>query len=436
MIRIALAASLFAVMSLAASAAVEIKEVRSPDGFKAWLVEEPSIPFTALEIRFKGGSVLDRPGKRGAIHLMAGLIEEGAADLDATEFTAALESLAASFEFDTYDDSFSISARFLTENRDEAIDLLRKAITEPRFEESAVDRVRSQVLSIIASDEKDTSKIAGASFEALAFDGHPYATKKEGTAEIVSALTRDDVVNAWKDVFARDRVYVGAVGDITPEELGAIMDQLFAGLPGEGSPMPATAEYQLTGGVTVIDFPTPQSVAVFGHEGITRHDPDFFPAYVLNHIVGGGGFGSRLMDEVREKRGLTYGIGSYLLPMDYGALYLGQVQSQNERIAEAIDVIRDQWRQIAEGGVTKDELENAKTYLTGAYPLRFDGNAPIARILVGMQLDDLPIDYVETRNDKVEAVSLEDIQRVAARLLKPDELHFVVVGQPEGLETN
>jgi zinc protease len=184
-----------------------------------------------------------------------------------------------------------------------------------------------------------------------------------------------------------------------------------------------------------VPFDVPQSVAIFGHEGIARDDPDFFPAFVLNEILGGGGFEARLMEEVREKRGLTYGVYSYLVPKDHASLYLGRVSSANDRIAEAIQVIRDEWSKMAEAGVTEEELEVAKTYLTGAYPLRFDGNGPIANILVGMQMDDLPVDYVNTRNAKIEAITLDDIKRVAARVLKPEALHFVVVGQPEGLDS-
>jgi zinc protease len=172
---------------------------------------------------------------------------------------------------------------------------------------------------------------------------------------------------------------------------------------------------------------------LFGHAGIEREDPDFFAAYILNEILGGRGFEARLMTEVREKRGLTYGVSSFLVGKDYTSVYMGQVASANDRIAEAIEVIRTEWQRMADAGVTDAELLDAQTYLTGAYPLRFDGNASIAGILVGMQADDLPIDYINTRNDRVRAVTVDDIARVASRLLDPDMLTFVVVGQPQGL---
>lgn len=417
-----------------ASAEIEIDEVTSPGGIDAWLVQEPSIPFVALELRFRGGASLDPEGKRGAVNLMTGLLEEGAGDMDARAFAEATESLAAQFTFDAGDDAVAVSARFLTENRDEAVALLREALVSPTFEQTAIDRVRAQVLSSIRSDVTDPNAIAARTFDARAFGDHPYGSDYQGTVESVSGLTRDDIVEAFENALARDRVYVAAAGDITPEALGSLLDTLLADLPESGAPLPEDIDVDMTEGVTVVPFDTPQSVAMFGHEGLPRDHPDFFAAYVLNTILGGGGYQSRLMEEVREKRGLTYGVYSYLVPKDHAALYMGQVSSANDRIAEAIDVVRDEWARMARDGVSEEELASAKTYLTGAYPLRFDGNGRIASILVGMQMDDLTPAYVETRNAMVEALTVDEINRVAADLLKPDSLRFVVVGQPEGLD--
>ncbi|MFP4450567.1 MAG: M16 family metallopeptidase [Rhodosalinus sp.] len=432
--RLAAAMLLTLAAALPARAAVEIEEVTSPGGITAWLVEDRNIPFVALEIRFQGGTSLDAPGKRGAVHLMTSLLGEGAGDMDAQGFARAVEGVAADFDYDAGDDVVSVSARFLTETRDEAVELLRASLVEPRFDADAVERVRAQAVSAIRSDLQDPSVIAGRAFDRVAFGDHPYGTAPDGTPESVAALTRDDLIAAHGDALARDRIFVGAAGDITAEDLGALLDELLGDLPAEGAPLPEDAEVGLSGGVKVVEFDTPQSVAVFGHEGLPRDHEDFFEAFVLNQIVGGGGFESRLMQEVREKRGLTYGVYSYLAPKDHAALYLGRVASANDRIAEAIGVIRDEWESVAEEGVSAQELEDAKTYLTGAYPLRFDGNGPIANILVGMQMDGLPIDYAETRNDKVRAMTLEEINRVAADLFDPESLTFVVAGRPEGLE--
>jgi zinc protease len=427
--------ALFVLLALAlpAQAEMQIKEVTSPGGITAWLVEDHNIPFTALEIQFRGGTSLDAPGKRGAVNLMAALIEEGSGDMDSRAFAEARDALAAEFTFQAGTDSVGVSARFLTENRDQATELLRQALNEPRFDQDAIDRVREQVLSILRSDAKDPDAIASNTFDALAFGDHPYGSDGNGTLETVAALTRDDILAAYKGALARDRIYVAAAGDITAEQLGPLLDKLFAGLPETGTPLPPRANLQLPPGVTVTDYPTPQSTVLFGHVGIARDAPDFFPAFILNEALGGGRFTARLMSEVREKRGLTYGIGSYLVGLDQAELYMGQFSASNDKVAEAIEVIRAEWARIGAEGLTEEELASTKTYLTGSYPLRFDGNSRIANILVGMQMEDLPIDYAVTRNARIEAVTMDDIRRVAQELYQPQALHFVVVGQPTGL---
>ncbi|MEO0990440.1 MAG: pitrilysin family protein, partial [Pseudomonadota bacterium] len=306
-------------------AEVDIQVVESPGGITAWLVEEPEIPFTALEIRFGGGTSLDAPGKRGAVNLMMGLLEEGAGELSARDFATASEELAARFDYDAYADSVSISARFLTENRDEAVELLRLALNEPRFDQEALDRVRAQVEANIRSDLKDPDTIAVRAFNRAAFPDHPYGSASEGSLDSVAALTREDIIAAHQGALALDRLYVSAVGDIDAETLATLLDDLLGNLPATGAPMPENAGYALSGGLTVVDFDTPQSVALFGHQGITRDDPDFFAAFVLNEALGGSGFDSRLQQEVRVKRGLTYGVYTYLAPRDHAELYMGQV---------------------------------------------------------------------------------------------------------------
>lgn len=416
-----------------ALAGLKVDEVTSPSGLKAWLVEEHSIPFITLELRFRGGTSLDLPGKRGAIYMMSGLLEEGAGELDAQAFAQARDGLAASFGFDSHGDAITISAKFLTENKAESLKLLRSALIEPRFDQEALDRVRAQMVSIIAGNKKDPSDIASETFDQLAFGEHPYATSSTGTTDSVNLFTRKDMIAAHQGAMAKDQLFVSAVGDVSAEELGIMLDELLGDLPEKGLPQPERADVNVTGGITVIDFPSPQSVAIFGHKGIKRNDPDFFAAFVMNQIFGASGFTSRLTNEVREKRGLTYGVYTYLASYDLSELYQGSVASANGKIGEAISVIQDEWAKLAENGVTKDELIAAKKYLTGAYPLRFDGNARIASILANMQLNELPISYIETRNDQVNAVTLEDVARVAKRLLQPENLRIVVVGKPVGV---
>ena len=422
-----------ALLAWPAFAEVPVQVVTSPGGITAWLVEEPAIPFVALEIRFRGGATLDAPGKEGAVNLMAGLLEEGTGDLDSQGFAAARDALAASFRFGASRETVSVSARFLSENRDAAVDLLRRALVEPAFAPADVERVRGQVLSGLRRAAQDPDALAGLAFDRVAFGDHVYARPTDGTADSVAGLTVADLRAAHGAALARDRVFVAAVGDISADALGPMLDALLGGLPATGAPLAGPAVVGLTGQVVVEPFPGPQSVILFGHEGIRRDDPDFFAAFVVSEILGGGRFGTRLMAEVREKRGLTYGIGAGLSDMDHAALVAGQVQTANATAQQTIDVIRAEWARIPD--ITEAELDAAKTYLTGAYPLRWDGNANIARALVGLLMDGYAPDYPARRNGFIEAVTLDDARRAAARVFDPARLSFVVVGGPEGLTT-
>lgn len=423
----------FAIIALPALA-TDIQRVTSPGGIEAWLVEDHSIPFTALSLGFRGGASLDKPEARGAVNLMTATLEEGAGELDATGFAQAVQALGADFSFDAGDDAVTIDMRALTENRDQAGALLAQALTQPRFAPDAIERVRGQVQAIIRSEDNDPQALAGREMARLAWGEHPYGSPVSGTADSVARLTRADLVEAKNRVLARDRVVVGAAGDITPDQLGALLDQILGGLPEAGTaPLPAPAELAVTGGVTVIDWDSPQTVISFAGPGLPIDDPDYFAATLANHILGGGGFSSRLMDEIREKRGLTYGVYTGLDSGVYGQSWRGGMSASNANIAESLGLIRTEWDRMAAEGVSEAELTDAKTYLTGEYPLRWDGNSKIAGMLAGMQLIGLPIDYPDSRNQRVEAVTAADVQRVAARMLHSDQLRFVLVGRPEGV---
>lgn len=417
-----------------ARAQIDIVPVTSPGGITAWLYEDHTIPIVTLEGSFRGGAALEPAEEAGVTALMASLLAEGAGGRDATAFAEAVEDLAASFSFSAGADGVSISATTLKENLDPAFALFRDALVEPRFDAEALARGRARQLATLRSDASNPNRVASRAFWAAAFPDHPYATPADGLPETVEALDRDAVLAAHGRALTRDRLMLAVVGAISPEELAPLLDRVFGDLPAEGPPLPDPAEAAIAGMVEVIDLAIPQSVVIFGHRGIPRDDPDFIPAFVMDHILGGGGFGSRLTEEIRERRGLTYGIYTYLAPNDLGWLYLGGFSTANDRVAEAIDLVRAEWARFAEEGASEEELDRAKRFLTGAYALRFDGNARIASQLLGLQTAGLGIDYVNERNDLVEAVTREDIARVAARILDPEALSFVIVGRPEGLD--
>jgi zinc protease len=414
--------------------AVEIKRVVSPGGIEAWLVTDHSVPVVALEAAFAGGAATDPEGKSGLANLTASLLDEGAGPYDSQAYQTRIEDLASSIRFSASQDNLTATVKTLSENVEAAFELLRLGLTEPRFDPDPVARVRSSILVSLARKAESPNSIASRVWWKHAFGTHPYARPSDGTPEGVAAVTVDDMRRFVKERIARDVLTVAVVGDITPERLAPLLDATFGTLPAKAAPANIPEATAAGGGATLlVEKPIPQSVVAFGHAGIKREDPDWYAALITNYILGGGGFTSRLTTEVREKRGLAYGVYSYLAPLEHAGVLLGGVATENGRVAESIDIIRQEWRRMRDEGPTEAELESAKTYLTGSFPLQFDSTDRIAAILVDMQQKRLGIDHLDRRNALIDAVTLEDAKRVARRLLQPDALTFVVVGAPEHL---
>ncbi len=417
-----------------AAAATQVISVVSPGGVEAWLVEEHAIPILSVRLAFRGGATGDPEGREGLANMVSGLLDEGAGDLDSQAFQGRLEDLVIRLGFDAGLDTFTANLKTLSEHTDAAFEMLRVALTAPRFDAEPVERVRRQILVGLERRAEDPDRIAQRTWFETAFPDHPYGRPVRGTAESVGRISVDDLRGFVDGRLARDRLHIAVVGDITPERLAPLLDATFGGLPRSGASADVAAtEPAAPGRLIVVARDIPQSVVVFGHAGLPRKHPDFYAAYVMNKVLGGGGFTSRLTHEVRDKRGLAYGVYSYLSPFDHAALYLGGVATENARVAETLAIIRAEFARMRDGGVTAEELADAKTYLTGSFPLRLDSNGKIARMLVAIQLDDLGIDYIDRRNDYIEAVTLDDVNRVAATLLAPEALEVVVVGRPEGL---
>ena len=436
----AAAALLFPVAALPspqALAAPEILEVESDKGVRAWLVNEPSIPVISVQIAFRGGSVTDPAGKEGLANMVAGLLDEGAGDLDSAAFQERLQELAIGFSARANKDTFRLSVRTLVEHRDEAFRMLGMALSTPRYDPRPVERIRQQLRVVLARDAEDPDRIASRTWFARAFPNHPYGRPNRGTLESITAITRDDLAAFSRNRFARDNAVIGVVGDVTPKELQRLLDIGFGDLAETARPVEvAETMPSAAGSVTVIRKPIPQSVVMFGLPGLKRDEPDYYAAYLMNYVLGGGGFASRLYQEGREKRGLAYSVYTYLYPYDHSAVYLGGVATVNERVGDSLDIIEAQIADVAANGITADELERAKTFLNGSFPLQLDSNVKIARTLVGIQLDNLGKDYIRRRPELINAVTLEDIRRIAERLLGRADLTIVVVGDPAGVRND
>jgi zinc protease len=361
-------------------------------------------------------------------------MDEGAGPYDSTGFQEKLEELAVELRFDASRDIVSGSLKTLTRNRDAAVELLRLSLNEPRLAEEAIERVKAQIAARLRREMKDPDAIAGRTFSETAFAGHPYGRPVAGTLETLPAITRQDLVDIHARIFARDRLKIAVVGAIDAATLKAALDKAFGALPEKARlvPVPEIAPAGL-GQTKVIDLDVPQAVIRMGRPGLKRMDPDFIPAFVLNHILGGGTFTSRLFVEVREKRGLAYSVWSGLTPLDRAALFSAGTSTQNARAGESIAVINAEVARIIRDGVTAEELDKAKKYLTGSFALRFDSSTKIAGELLQLQLFGLGIDHLDKRNAQIEAVTLEDLKRAADRLLGDGTMLTVVVGRPVGL---
>jgi zinc protease len=431
---VAMALPLLALATSAAPAlATTIERIVSPGGIEAWLVREPAVPLIAVDFSFSGGAVQDPAGKAGTAELVASLLDDGVGDFDSKTFHDRLESKAIELNFSADRESIHGSLRTLSENRDEAFEDLRLGLNSPRFDAADVELNRAQILSGLRRATTSPGDIANRRWWEIAFAGHPYGRPVSGTLESVPAVTIDDLKAYTKRVLARANLKVAIVGDIDVETARTMLDRVFGGLPAKPELVPIEAvSPQGLGSRTVVNLDVPQSVVEFGGAGIARKDPDFMAAYVVNHILGGGSFSSRLYQEVREKRGLAYSVYDSLLWLDHTALFLGSTATRDDRASETVDLVQNEIHRLATDGPTADELAKAKSYLNSSFALNLDTSSKVAALLVQLQRDDLGMDYISRRQAMIDAVTLDDAKRVAKRLLDGGLL-VTVVGKPQGL---
>jgi len=422
------------VVSLGIARANGIVEVKSPGGVTAWLIEDHSLPLIALQFSFDGGAALDPPGQEGRASLVMDLLDEGAGELDSHAFKNRLEDLSIRLGFEASYDSVGGAMRTLSANADAAFDLLRLALTSPRFDPAAIERVKTEVATDLRQDAEAPKVIANQLWWRTAFPDHPYGRRSAGSPQSIGKLGTADLRRFVDERFGRDKLTIGVVGDITPERLQALLERTFGSLPAHAAKavVADTAAFG-EGALLVVNMPIPQSVVAFGERGIKRDDPDWYVALVMNEILAGSGLTSRLTAEIREKRGLAYGVGAGLSPLRHAGILYGSVATRNDRVGDVLEILRSEWRRFRDDGPTPAELEAARTYLIGSFPLGLDTTSRLAALLVSLQVEGLGMDYVERRAAALAAVTIDDVRRVAKRLLDPDRLRIVIVGAPKGL---
>ncbi len=416
-----------------AAAAFDIKEVKSPGGIEAWLVQDATVPLISMNFAFAYGSATDQPGKEGTAHFITGMMDEGSGDLDGPTFQAKRDDLGIKISFTASTDRFEGTLQTVATHRTEAFKLLQSAITKPLFPDEAVERMRQSFIVNAQSDENEPQTIASRQLMKSLLGDHPYTRRGRGSPDSIAKITRQDLIASHRDIFTKQQLKISVVGDISPAELGSALDQIFGSLP-------ATSDAKAVPDAVISETPTvetikramPQSVIIFGTKGLKISDPDFFAAFVMNQILGGDS-NSWISDEVREKRGLTYGIGFELVPLEHAALIVGSFSTKNESAGEAMKVVRETVARMATSGPTQQELDDAKTFLTGSYALRFDSSEKIVSYLLNQQLLGRDRDYVNRRNSLIEAVTLDQVKAQAKRLLGQPNFKVVAIGQPEGL---
>jgi len=411
------------------SSGVPVQRIVSPGGIEAWLVSNSTVPMIVMSAYWRGGSATEPRNLIGVTNVMTNMLTEGAGDLDANTFKERLQDLNMGLDFGASWDGVGMSMTTLTENRDAAAEMARLALMQPRFDDAPLTRIKGQLMVGIRQRETNQGYIANLALDQALYPDHPYAQRV--SVESVQAINRAALVERRAAMFTRARLMITVVGDIDAATAGRMIDHIFGALPQGATPVePPDVRLGPATPLILRPLPQPQSLVLFSAPGISYEDPDWIPLAVANYILGGGGFSSRLMDQVREQRGLVYGIGTGPSVRDHSALIIGSAQTENARVARAIDVTKAEIARFYRDGATQAEVNDAITYLTGSFALDLDSNVKIASVVGGYQSAGRPIDYINRRNELIRAVTLADVNRVAHRLFNPDNFTFVVVGQP------
>ncbi len=418
------------VLPASTSSLADVQVVTSPGGITAWLVSESFVPMISMEWTWSGGASVEPAGLRGIGWVLAYMMNEGAGDMDTSAYGARMEDLDMKFACGQWSDWTSCGMTTLKATADESFDMVRQAFSSLRFDDEPFERAKREMIVGIDEDETNPKSVASTAMNDALIPGHPYA--RRSTRQTVSAIGKSDVRKLMAQLMTKDRLLVVVVGDITAEELKPKLDEVFGSLPATSSlpVVPDAKALPAQAKPVVKELPQPQTLIMFSGPGIRREDPDFYAAYVLNYILGGGSFSSRLTDDVREKRGLTYGIGTGLSIQPHFWRWQGSSATMNDKADEVVQLIRENIAKLGSEGPTAEELADAKAYITGAFPLAFDSNTKIAQNLIGFRQDGMPADYVQVRNSYFEAVTLEDVKRVARTYMKPEDFTFVMVGKP------
>lgn len=419
----------------AADKILDVQDLKTDSGINVWLVEDHSVPVVSMDFAFPGGLAFNPDGKEGLAYMLSIMLDEGAGELDSQAFQKELADHSIAMSFSAGRDYFNGSVKTLTRNTDKAAELLSMALNEPRFDQPAFDRMRNATEASIQQNLTSPNWIAARSYNGMLFEGDPYALPGQGTLSALAGFTPQDLKKFSKNQFVKDGLIVSMAGDITAGDAVKLVENIFGSLPKKGEITPPTndAEFKNLGKSFLYKYENPQTHIIAGHRGISVHDEDWPAAQLINYVLGGGGFDSRLMEEIREKRGLTYGVSTYLSDMQRAPAVQASISTSNENAAEALKILKDEWKRMATTGPTDKELQNAKDYLTGSLILALTSTDAISGALNGLQQNGFDADYINRRNARLMNVTSDQVRVVAGRLLDPDKLMIMMVGNPDDI---
>ena len=413
------------------SDAIQFESLETKKGIKFWLIEDKTLPLVSISFSFKGGSILDPVGKSGVTSLMTSLLDEGTENFTASEYRLFKRENGIKISFSTSKERIEGTFQVVKPRLQEGFYLLHESINKAKFPINEIKKVKSQVEASIKIDNSNISTIASNKFNKFFFKDKLIGRNTKGSLETLGNISRDDIQSIYRSSFIKNRLVIGISGDIEPNLAKKYVDYVFGDLPSKKFINPISMLEDLNKGMEIIEMKTPQTTVVFGQKGLGRKDKEYFAARVINYVLGGGGFQSRLYKEIREANGLVYSIYSYLLPYEYAGVIVGGFQTRNQNVGKTIEKVKTEWNRIKTEGITKIELQNAKTYYKGSFSRNFTSTLSIASLLMIVQYYDLGEDYFDKRDLIIDNLKLNELNNLAKNLFDSETLFFMIVGEPK-----
>lgn len=417
-----------------AQAGVKIQNWQTASGAEVYFVENHDLPIVDVSVNFAAGSARDSVEKSGVAGITRYMMTLGAAGMSDEKIAQKMADVGAVLGGSFDADLASFKLRTLSSEREktQAIDVFTKILQQPDFPQAVLEREKARIISGLQESATQPESISSKAFMKALYGNHPYSLDDSGEVDTVPNIQRDDLQNFYKQYYGAKGVVVAMIGDLTREQAAAIADSITAGLPQSAVAAPIPAVSVPTQPVEKrITHPASQSHILLGYSGIKRGDPDLFPLYVGNYILGGGGFVSRLTEEVREKRGLVYSVYSYFMPMAQSGPFQIGLQTKKDQAEDALKLVRQTLDNFIKNGITEAELKAAKANIIGGFPMRIDSNNKILDYLAMIGFYKLPLNYLDEYNKNIEKVTVAQIKDAFSRRLKPENFVTVIVGEPD-----